>query len=402
MRILNLLLIFIGISVLASAQQDYSHKARVSAKQDGWHAISIQEQMLNVLHTNLNGIRLYKLNGTDTSEIPWLMRFENARENQTELQASISNEAYSDTAYECVLSLPKQTLINQLTLTLGNLDYDYQVHVYAANDKTNWVHLGKTFRIIDIPIQANRYTFTTLHFSPVDFLHYKIVIPKGKKIILQKAVSKTVSTYNGLYEYAEMKPTSSFDKNAKTSTHEIIFENPISISACQLFATYPGDYYRHFYIYCLQDSVKTPSGKKPNWKQVYAGIHSSVDSSHINFSPEITKALKMVIHEGDNPPLNVQQIRIHKPALRILAQLQATDSMLLVWGNKKAGMPNYDIGHFQHTIPEELPLAETGPISLIVHTPVNPLLTNNNWLWIVLIVAIALMGLFTLKMLKKT
>ena len=75
----------------------------------------------------------------------------------------------------------------------------------------------------------------------------------------------------------------------------------------------------------------------------------------------------------------------------------------LVYGNKNAQQTNFDLSHFVEKIPvniSEVTLAEEQTID---HKSAikEPLFENKMWLWTVMALIIALLGWFTLKMMKK-
>jgi hypothetical protein len=78
-------------------------------------------------------------------------------------------------------------------------------------------------------------------------------------------------------------------------------------------------------------------------------------------------------------------------------------SNYLCYGNADSRMPSYDIAHFAEKIPDELTAVTLGAVEDL-RAPVvtrSPLLESKRWLWAVIVVMIALLGYFTMKMMKQ-
>ena len=76
----------------------------------------------------------------------------------------------------------------------------------------------------------------------------------------------------------------------------------------------------------------------------------------------------------------------------------------LVYGNKNAQKPTFDIINFADKIPEnlkELSIGDEIAIDKKAEIKTKPLFENKYWLWGIMFVIIALLGWFSLKMMKK-
>lgn len=79
--------------------------------------------------------------------------------------------------------------------------------------------------------------------------------------------------------------------------------------------------------------------------------------------PEITsRYLRLVIHDEDNPPLNVRDVDVWGLSRRIIFTADPQHSYRLYYGKTKAKKPSYDIERiFPYLVTENLPEAEIGP-----------------------------------------
>jgi hypothetical protein len=181
----------------------------------------------------------------------------------------------------------------------------------------------------------------------------------------------------------------------------IEFTTPITVSSLETKINYNGDYLRNVKVYALKDSIKTKNGNKANWQFIASYQLSSLNINYIPFSTQITKALKIEVEEMDNPPLVIDSILIKKPNFSIIAQLNNDNSYAIFYGNDKLTKPNYDIENFASSIPDSLEKAILMHEKSFTIAQKNPLLENNIWLWLILGIVVFVLGIFTIKMIKK-
>ena len=130
---------------------------------------------------------------------------------------------------------------------------------------------------------------------------------------------------------------------------------------------------------------------------------SSLEDNEYKFNQQITDKLKIIIQNHDNQPLNIEAVTVKGYVHELVARLNKPAEYYLVYGNKKAYKPNYDIINFQQKIPQELSeltIGQEEPLKKSEFPLIGPLFQNQIWLWAIMIIIILVLGWFSVRMLK--
>ena len=89
----------------------------------------------------------------------------------------------------------------------------------------------------------------------------------------------------------------------------------------------------------------------------------------------------------------------------IKARFSVPATYYLVYGNKQANLPYYDINRFENHIPAKLVKLNIGDEVEInrgnKNENIEPLFKNSIWLWSTMILIIFILGWFSLRMMRK-
>ena len=116
-----------------------------------------------------------------------------------------------------------------------------------------------------------------------------------------------------------------------------------------------------------------------------------------------TDKIKIAISNLDDVALKEIGIDAFTHEEKIKLKLEAGKKYVIAYGRANDSEPQYDIENFKNSIPFNVSQAETGTeisIPQAATVVVEPLISNNKWIWVALILCIALIGLFTVKLLK--
>ena len=163
------------------------------------------------------------------------------------------------------------------------------------------------------------------------------------------------------------------------------------------------DFYRPIEIQRLVDSVRTEKGWKYNYRTLARGVLNSLDNNEFNFKSTVLEKAKVVIHNHDNQPLSIDEIRVSGNVHEIIARFTEAADYSLFYGNEKARKANYDIDHFTNKIPTSIKDLQLGTEKLIRKnndSSVEPLFKNKIWLWTFMALIIAILGWFSLRMMN--
>jgi hypothetical protein len=115
-----------------------------------------------------------------------------------------------------------------------------------------------------------------------------------------------------------------------------------------------------------------------------------------------TSQFEIVIDNKDNEPLKIDSIRCWQLAYGVTAKLLKEKHYQFYVGDSILSSPEYDVAFFQKNIPDSLPELHTLSIAPINQQAIKKLADNDRYfVWIGLVVLLALLTWLTLGMAKK-
>jgi len=405
-KYLLLLLYLVTISLFAQAQ-DYHYLRALDGIDKTWHSLELPNEVLLKLNPDYRDLRIYgiKANG-DTIEAPYMLRELSSKTTMEEIPFVLLNPSQNKGDYYYTLELEKETAINQIELQFSLQNFDWQLGLEGSNDQKDWFAIGDSYRMLSIKNLHTNFHFTTLNFSNSKYHYYRLRIPSNNNPQLASASIRLQTTVPGKarnYELASVELNEI--PEAKQTEWVVELEESAPINFLNMLVYDSFDYYRPLHIEFLSDSFKTEQGWKYHYKTADQVSLNSFDAHAYSFRTIQAKRLKLLIDNQDNQALNLGMIAIKGPIYELIVRFTEEAQYFLAYGNANASAPNYDIVRFSDKIP-----AIVSPLILgdeeLFHTPKtsiqgSPFFENKLWLWMVMLVISALLGWFTLKMMKR-
>ena len=164
------------------------------------------------------------------------------------------------------------------------------------------------------------------------------------------------------------------------------------------------DFDRSFSLLHAVDSVQTERGWKHRYQLLASGTLNSQKPHLFTFSSTRAQRFKLLIENGDNEPLQLDSPRVSGYVHELLARFARPADYFLAYGTPHASKPRYDIERFQEAIPKELTALEVGPEVTLARplesTSPAPLIASKKWLWLAMFLVMAVLGWFTITMMK--
>ena len=249
------------------------------------------------------------------------------------------------------------------------------------------------------------FQFTKLSFPESRYRFFRLLIESLEKPNLTLVKVSQYKIEEGNFKTYSVKNLNiEEDKHDKTT--EINMELSIPVSVCQLKISIKDtfDFYRPLTIQYLSDSIKTDKGWVYNYTTLVNGTLNSLEENKFSFDSRITKKLKIIIHNGDNQPLQINNVEVKGYVYELITRFTEPATYFLTYGSNNANKPNYDIERFTKNIPETLTSLNLGieqTIDKKASSLTEPLFKNKNWLWAIMAIIILLLGWFSLKMIRK-
>lgn len=404
--LINLFLLICCCILTAQAQtKSYQYKRQLTGIKAQWHTITLPNLLFKHTQSNLADVRIYGIKGTDTIEIPYLLKERNDEIKTKESSFKLLNESANSTGYYYTIQPQSSTALNQIKLSFKQTNFDWKVDLEGSNDNKQWFKLLGNYRILSIQNKATNYQFTDLNFSTANYGYYRIAIKAAEQPVLNEVKIAKIDTLNGIYKAI---PYQSYQLTNATKTKESIINvtlpTPTPLSSIQLLTPHKTDFYRPLKIAFATDSFKTDKGMKFTYAPLYEGTLSSLEDQSFDFNSTLVKHLKITIENNDNQPLRITGVKLKGPIYQLLARFDDLSfQYALYYGNSSIAIPNYDLVNFESKIPAQvnpLTLGEEKKNPAFSFKTTKPLFENQLWLWVAMGLIISLIGFFTYKMLR--
>ncbi|MBX2962492.1 MAG: DUF3999 family protein [Cyclobacteriaceae bacterium] len=382
---------------------DFNYRRAIDkVSEEGWHTVELPVDLYQKLNKDFSDIRILSISGSDTTEIPYLIKSKTDKTTTEDFNLPLLNQSRLNGALFFTVQVTAGKILNTVNLNFTEKNFDALVSIEGGEDRKTWFEIASNKRIVSIFQDEIDYSKTTVTFPDSDYPYLRIQVKAGKPLSLTGASFKYRSTTKGEHLFLTDFKVASKTENKQT---EIRIRAPYrtAINTLTIDLTHGNDYYRNCTLAYALDSIKTEKGWIQNYATVARGYLTSIDSNTLHFNTLIAHELKLTIYNQDNPPLTINSVELSGPKTVLVAKLPASPSIFLYYGNARVAAPRYDLVHFEDRIPTSM-----DKVSLLdeenLESPQQEkaLFTKKFWLWTILIVVIGVMGYFTLSMLKRS
>lgn len=404
-KLLTILLLFNGAFTYGQIGQ-YNYKRELKGITDQWHKIILPDEVFGKISNDLIDIRIFGITANnDTTETPYLLRLATERVSSKDVAFKTLNASHNDKGYYFTFEIPTTEAINQIKLDFTQKNFDWRIKLEGSQNQTDWFTVIENYRILSIKNEMTDFQFDKLSFPSSKYRFFRLHIDCEEKPELtfagvsQEEISE--ATYrNYIIRNIEVK------KKRDTKQTEIDIELNMSapLSFLRIGIKNSFDYYRPITIKYLADSIKTEQGWKYNFSTLTTGTLNSIEKNEFKFISTTVQRLKILIDNQDNQPLSIDTILVKGYVHELVARFTEQATYFLIYGNKNATRPDYDINRFSDKVPDSLSVLEPGSELTIENEKAletSPLFKNKTWLWITMGLIILVLGWFSIKMIGK-
>ncbi len=411
MRRISLSKIWIGIALLTGANssfaqfEGYQYVREVSAvPADSYYTIALTPDIRKRMTRGMDDVRLFEIGSADTIETPFLIRTHEEYYKQTSVPIRILNRGMTTQGYQLMLALDKAQVANQIDLSVGESNFDWRVRVEGSVNRQEWVELSPNARILAITNPYIEYHYTSLRFDDSDFPFYRLTVlgiarPVGSlsaAMYDDRRSQASYDTLSGVHWQTETKD--------KTTIVTATLPDSLPVSRIILRVNHDRDYHRRLSILRLRSTIQTEKGPWEDWETVSSSVLSSVEPSTFTFATLQTRKLRMEIANRDDQPLDVQGEVVLAVRSELVAELRPGRRYLLAYGNPLAVSPEYDLAYFADRIPKRVERVAMGDEMSMAEAreKASALFENQVWLWVAILAIILILGVFSIRLLKKS
>jgi hypothetical protein len=402
-KFVNIIFLVLLAHPTSLAQQGFSYKRVLpKAPGDGWHEVVLPASIFSHVAPDYRDLRLMKIQGADSIEIPYLLAVHEDDVTTEELTLRMLNKSKKSDQLYVTFELDRGQSVTSLQFFITEDNFDAKVTLEGSQDQQTWFEIVSQQRILSIKNNQIDFRSTTISFPETNYRFLRAEIKSPSALTLQRATFQRTSTKHGRFQKIAPLWKGETDKKNKQTVVDIRLKDAQPIRSLEVSTHASQDYYRYFTLETLTDSAKTPKGWTYYYQPVTQGYLTSVFPNHFSFIPITTSRLRLRIFNEDNQPLRIDSIKLTAPMIGIRAKLQHEDEYTLLYGNAAAEKPSYDIVYFKDQVPDSIPLISPGAeINLNgVLTKTSPLIESKWWLYTAMFAIIGILGFFTIRMMK--
>ncbi|WP_299261200.1 DUF3999 family protein [uncultured Aquimarina sp.] len=399
-------ILFLICSITYGQIDRYEYKRELKGITDSWHRVMLPDELFKNVSSDLSDIRIYGITKErDTVEAPYILKQNQEKRSSKQVNFEIINRATTGKGSFITFKISSDQAINQIKLFFKENNFDRLVNLEGSQNLKEWYSIVDSYRILSIKNELTAYTFTNLKLPDSKYQYYRLFIKGTKAPALKNAQITLQETTKGDYKMHAIKSMrTQEDKQNRSTVIDIDLQTAVPVSYIKIEGANNFDYYRSVRIEYLRDSIQTEKGWRYTYQNLSSGILNSIEENEFRSSSTITNKLRVIIDNQDNEPLTIGAIQIKGYTHELITRFTTPAAYYLVYGNARIGKPSYDLQYMSNIVPEKLKTivlgAEEG-IEKKGKKVVSPLFENKIWLWAVMGVIIALLGGFTLMMMKK-
>ncbi|PIB25323.1 DUF3999 family protein [Maribacter sp. 4G9] len=394
----------LGFGVASFGQiQNYDKQIRLSGITEQWHSIALPDTLFADVQNGLADIRVYGVTEIDTLEAPYLLQVSHSKGDLSKIDFKLINSSSNKNGYYYTYEIPTSKSINEIQLSFKDENFDWNVTLEGSQNQQEWFTVLEDYRILSIKNNQTDYSFTHLNFPNAKYRYYRLLVKSDSQPNLVHSSLNLDSIIPAKYRDYAIETFDVIQEN-KNSVITIDLKARLPISYIKLDVSDKVDYYRPMEITYVSDSVKTEKGWRYRYSALTAGTLSSLEDNTFKFKTVLAQRLQVLVHNYDNEPLAISKPEVKGYTHKLLARFDKPATYFLVYGNQNARTPIYDISKGGFKLPENvaaLILDKPEPISKNTTVEASPLFENKWWLWGIMGIIMLVLGVFTLKMVRK-
>lgn len=404
---INNLLLFLFCTALCSSQTvKTTYEQELKGINDTWHTIDLPVDAFAKASPYLTDLRIKGITvNKDTVFAPYFLETTEDKTTTKAVSFNILNKTRQGNLHFFTFQTNDLQPINSIFLDFQNENYDWNVRLEGSSNNKNWFTILNNSRVLSIENNYTSYRYNTLKFPPANYGYYRIAVQSKDVPELNSAQFSQSTTTQGSYRSYAIRSVKREELKEDNQTHLFItLDKKVPVSKIAFEVSNKYDYFRPIRIQYVTDSVKTEKG----WMRNYGNLTSSTISSRepISFNVPSTslKQLKIIIENGDNPPLHIEPTTIEGYKVMLVARFEKDTRYFLTYGDSELTKPDYDIERFKDNVPKNISNLTLGPIREVVTTiagPTEPLFSKIAWLWAIMTVIMLVIGWYTVKMIRK-
>ncbi len=410
---MRLSMVLLAAVIVAGPSISYfKYQKPVQAQPSGQRFVAVDEQIWKNARPDLGDLRLY----SGQQEVPYALMVERGSQENASKDVNVLQQSRIGGKTQFMIDMTGVAEYDHIDLRLAAKNFVAHARVEGQNDLhgEHWAWLGESIlydlskenlggnSVLRLPLSVYRYLRVTID-GPVK--PDEILGASAEFLQEQKAVWRDVG---GAPTVAEMPMSAARNDSSRGSGKATVltFAVPekvpldrvtleIDPGPAQLPPLSAGNDHKDDYV---------GSGEIDRVHMVRSGQKIDSDDYDVNFSAVGRKTIKVIIDNGDDPPLKIKSARLQQLEHRLYFDAPASAQLKLYYGDEKLDPPVYDYAKLfllakdaaaAQLGAEEANAAYTGRPDERPWTERHPAV-----LWIAIVAAVLILGAIALRSIK--
>jgi hypothetical protein len=401
-----------AVIVAGPAIPYFKYQRPVQAQPGGQRYVVVDEQIWKNARPDLGDLRLY----SGQQEVPYTLTVERGRRESDSRDVSVLQQSVVGGKTQFLIDMTGVAEYDHIDLKLATKNFVAHARVEGQEDLhgKNWALLGESIlydlskenlggnSVLRLPLSTYKYLRVTID-GPVK--PDEILGASSEFRQEQKAVWRDVG---GAPTVAEMPMSAARNDSSRRSgkatvlTFAVAEKVPLDRVTLEIDPAQP-NFRRSVQITSDKDDY-VGSGEIDRVHMVRSGQKIDSDNYDVSFSAVGRKTIKVIIDNGDDPPLKIKSARLQQLEHRLYFDAPASGRLTLYYGDEKLDPPVYDYAKLfllaKDAAPaqlgaEEANAAYTGRPDERPWTERHPAV-----LWIAIVAAVLILGAIALRSMK--
>lgn len=404
--------VLLAVVLAGPAIPYFKYQRPIPAQPDGQRFLTVDEQIWKNARPDLGDLRLY----SGQQEIPYALMVERGSHENDNKDVSVLQQSVIGGKTQFLIDMTGVAEYDHIDLKLTAKNFVAHARVEGQEDLhgKNWALLGESIlydlskenlggnSILRLPLSTYKYLRVTIDgpIKPTD-----IVGASSEFRQEQKAVWRDVGAAPTVAEMpmsAARNDSSRRSGKATVLTLAVPEKVPVDRMTLDIDPAQP-NFRRSVQITGDKDDY-VGSGEIDRVHMVRSGQKIDTDDDDVSFSTVGHKTIKVIIDNGDDPPLKIKSARLQQLEHRLYFDAPAGGQLTLYYGDEKLDPPVYDYAKLfllaKDAAPaqigaEEANAAFTGRPDERPWTEKHPAV-----LWIAIVAAVLILGAIALRSMK--
>ncbi|MGD2270414.1 MAG: DUF3999 family protein [Desulfobacterales bacterium] len=428
MKHILVMMIFLATATVTEAAFDPAgwnwQRPILTRAKAGFVRLPITPEVLDQSQAGLNDLRVLD---SDMNLVPHVIHWGRVQdETFTDwLPAQLLNETFiPEQSASVTMDFGEMIKKNQIRVDLSETNYRRRALLEGGNDGASWEVVAEDLWLFDVSYQGRNFKLNTLKFPQNNFRYLRLTVynmaddPRKITIESVQAAFYRVASQRELEDVPveDLQITNDAETNRSIIDLDLGFRNlPVVIMECAVSTPF---FYRGYELYGRNQATekvrrKTESGwqeieENVAWKKVHKGVlyrtyYNNKTRASLTFEGFNApfRYLQLRVFNGDNPPLQLDRVKLFRRHTSLVFQAQAQQTYTLLGGNLSAGPPDFDLAKAVRGVEDfSMPVVQPGTALILQADEQEELPWSERHAGVILVVLIAATGIMAIIIIK--